>query len=148
MLSNLVKKNGETISVLLTLKYNGFELKYNQSPTTPPPRGGVWVKGLYPYHRKSVVLKPYGPDPPNHADVIICERSLTLGSFAPVSVACLTAGDSNYSKRVLGRTVGGSRPRGLDDQPGKGQPLESRISSGSGMLFRAIWGPHAVRGWI
>ena len=58
MLSNLVK-NGETISVLLTLKYNGFELKYNQSPTTPPPPGGVWVKGLYPYHRKSVVLKPY-----------------------------------------------------------------------------------------
>ena len=56
MLSNLVK-NGETISVLLTLKYNGFELKYNQSPTTPPPPGGVWVKGLYPYHRKSVVLK-------------------------------------------------------------------------------------------
>ena len=59
MLSNLVK-NGETISVLLTLKYNGFELKYNQSPTTPPPPGGVWFKGLYPYHRKSVVLKPYG----------------------------------------------------------------------------------------
>ena len=59
MLSNLVK-NGETISVLLTLKYNGFELKYNQSPTTPPPRRGVWVKGLYPYHRKSVVLKEGG----------------------------------------------------------------------------------------
>ena len=43
MLSNLVK-NGETISALLVLKYNGFELKYNQSPDTPPPPGGVWVK--------------------------------------------------------------------------------------------------------
>ena len=25
-----------------------------------PPTGGVWVKGLYPYHRFSIVLKPYG----------------------------------------------------------------------------------------
>ena len=58
MLSNLVK-NGETISALLVLKYNGFELKYNQSPDTPPPRGEVWVNSLYPYHRKSIVLKPY-----------------------------------------------------------------------------------------
>ena len=39
VLSNLVK-NGETISALLVLKYNGFELKYNQSPDTPPTPGG------------------------------------------------------------------------------------------------------------
>ena len=75
MLSNLVK-NGETISVLLTLKYNGFELKYNQSPTTPPPPGGVWVKGLYPYHRKSVVLKPY---------VLVPRAVLALGYSARIS---------------------------------------------------------------
>ena len=68
MLPNLVK-NRETISVLLTLKYNGFELKYNQSPTTPPPRGGVWVKSLYPYHRKSVVLKPYVGAPTREPDL-------------------------------------------------------------------------------
>ena len=64
MLSNLVK-NGETISALLVLKYNGFELKYNQSPDTPPPRGEVWVNSLYPYHRKSIVLKPYGVPGPD-----------------------------------------------------------------------------------